>query len=345
MICGFNGKDVSVAIIDTNIDVNAFQIPNVTYVDNENKGDIESHGSTVLASFIQTTPNANILYYPSNKKDSQRAKHLIEHIYNAVKSGVQIISLSASLKNIVGENEFKRINEFLLKNGVTLIDADIFYENFSYCYRNISNDGEEETIRESFCEPEDIEFENFWKNKKDILNQLMSEHRVDTIEELKKHLNYEMLQLVQEFEQILKYDSFYAGENSPLHLLKQRAMDRERKRKIITKSIEIPCAGRTLNKKYWGSSCASYTIPVVAGLFSICKQIDPYITYEEFVNFCRETSKQINGRYLIQPDELVKKVKEIFQNKAIQSVKSNASIIASTKVESLVLQKTESKDG
>lgn len=321
-----DGTGIKVAIIDTNIDIESLENSHFSYIDNQYKGDIEAHGSIVLSSFIQTAPNANILYYPSNKKDTNRANHLIEYIEHAVKSGVDIISLSASLKTIINNSdELKRINELLIDNEVTLIDSDKFYENFTYCYRNIDLKSKKETMVESLCEPEDLTFEHIWRKMRVDLDNLLSEYKVDSIEELKKCLKQDgkdqELKLIQEFEPIVKYNKFSSGKDSPLHFLKQIDKDRERNQRI---QQEVPCGGRTLNGRYFGTCSASYTIPVVSGIFVLCKQVNPSISYENFVDYCRETSQKIDGRYLIQPYELINKTKGYPQNITMKAIVSNA---------------------
>ena len=91
-----------------------------------------------------------------------------------------------------------------------------------------------------------------------------------------------------------------------MHFLKQR--DKQRERDKREQSIEIPCGGRTLAGKYWGTSSASYTIPVIAGIFAICKQVYPQIQYEDYTKLCKETSQIINGCNLIQPQMLMERV-------------------------------------
>ena len=313
---GNDGRGIIVAIIDTDINRRIFETlykENFTYIDNENKGEIEPHGGTVLSSFMQTAPNASVQYYPSNKQDAERHKHLIEYIEQIAQSGVKIISLSTSLVAIINNKQkLEYINKVLEEYRITLIDSDKFYENFTYCFRNIDEGGIEK-FNESLCEGEDVQFENIWKNIKNGFKILFSKYGVSTIEELKEKLEQakivEELKLVQEFEPIAKYTRFSEGENMPLHFLKQRDKQRERSKRKKVESIEIPCGGRTLNGKYWGTSSASYTIPVVAGMFAICKQVNNSISYEDFVKYCKETSKKIDGRYLIQPQELIEKVR------------------------------------
>ena len=269
---------------------------------------------------------ARILFYPEDKKQSSRAANLIEDISHAISLGANVISLSASLKTIINnEEELEKINALLAENGVTLIDSDKFYEDFTYSYRDVDEKEQVETLEESFCEPEDSHFENIWFNVKSSVKGLMSEYRVTTVEELKQSLKkdqrLDLLRLVEEFEPIIGQDKFSDGPNSPLHFLKQRSKNREKLSRTNLKSVEIPCAGRTLNGKYLGTSSASYTIPVVAGMFAMSKQINLNVSYEEFVKIARETSKEVDGRYVVQPKELFERVMQ-YEKTLIDSLKS-----------------------
>lgn len=314
---GINGNDVVIAIIDTNI--NEKYIENlygsrVKYVDNSFKGEIEPHGATVLDSFFQTCPNASVRYYPFDKQQDKvsKADNLIDVIKQAVESGIKIISLSNTLKGIIGEDRAKKVQKYLMDNGVVLIDSDIFYNDFTYCFRDIKKDGSE-SFKESLCEPEDLRHKNLWNIIINGYQKLLLLYGAINIDDLKNKLNnlgkIDELNIITEFEPVLQYTEFSSGKNSPLHFLKQRDKDNEKRRR--NNNIEIPCGGRTLNGKYWGTSSASYTIPVIAGIFAMCRQINPEIQYDEFVRICKDTAKIVNECNLIQPQMLIEKVREL----------------------------------
>ena len=60
--------------------------------------------------------------------------------------------------------------------------------------------------------------------------------------------------------------------------------------------VHVPCGGRTTLQiegngyQYIATSCASYSIPQVAGLFAIAKQLDPNISFKEFSIIAKEKS-------------------------------------------------------
>ena len=311
---GINASGVKVAIIDTNIEQNNIRDlygGRVEYVESQYEGEIESHGATVLDSFMQIAPNAEVQYYPLDKKDKvNKANHLFEYIKQSTQSGVKVISLSNDLENIMGDR-IDEVRDYLDTNGVTLIDSPTFYRDFTYCFRDIQFDGAE-TYKKCLCEPEDSSHRNFWNKIVSMYQSKLKEYNLSNIADLKKQLEEkgetELLRRIIEFEPILQFEEFSEGKNSPLHFLKQREKSNELSKR--NNNVEVPCGGRTLDGKYWGTSSASYTIPVIAGMFAMCKQITPQIKYEDFVTLCKEASQIIDGCNLIQPQILMDKVRE-----------------------------------
>lgn len=206
---------------------------------------------------------------------------------------------------------------------VAIIESDIFYRDFTYCFRDIKSDWSE-NFQESLCEPEDLQHQNLWNEIINGYNQMLLKYGVINIEELKTRLKElgsidELIRII-EFEPILQYTEFSSGKNSPLHFLKQRDKVNEKSRR--NNNVEVPCGGRTLNGKYWGTSSASYTIPVIAGIFAMCRQINPEIEYEEFVRICKDTARIVNGCNLIQPKILMEKVRVLlYAQRSVFSVK------------------------
>lgn len=318
---GMDGKGVKVAIIDTNIDIEAYKEKyggNIQYVNSEFSGEIEQHGKTVLNSFLQTAPNVEVEFFPFDKTQKEKkAEHFIQYINQIAKDGIKMISLSNSLENVINDKtQLEEIKAFLISNKITLIDSQTFYRDFTYCFRDISKDGSE-SYKECLCEPEDLQHENNWNKIHKNYQGLLQKYQVDNLEELKIKLKdageNDILQAVEKFEPLLEFKQFSDGQKSPLYILKQIDKQQEENNRK-SECVRIPCGGRTLADKYWGTSSASYSIPVISGLFAICKQLDPQMEYEEFVKICKETSKQVGECNLIQPQSIVEKVKEIEQN-------------------------------
>lgn len=313
---GIDGKGIKVAIIDTNIDEEKARKQygdNFKYINSDFAGEIEPHGATVLDSFMQTAPGTEVQYYPFNKMPREdKSEQFIEYIKQIATTGIKIVSLSNSLDNvIINKEQLKTTREFLDKNGITVIDSNLFYKDFTYCFRDINSDGEEK-YKECLCEPEDLYHKNLWEKVNTTYNQLLLRYNVENKKDLKEKLeqvgDIENLQGIKEFEPILDYTEFSAGKGSPLHFLKQRDKQNEKNRR--EKNIEVPCSGRTLAGRYWGTSSASYTIPVIAGMYAMCKQVNPQIQYEDFVKLCKETSRNIDECNLIQLQMLIERVKD-----------------------------------
>ena len=85
----------------------------------------------------------------------------------------------------------------------------------------------------------------------------------------------------------------------------------------------IPCGGRTYpqvgenNYKYSAYSSASWTIPQVAGLFALAKQLNPLLTFEEFTQISRETCyRNEQGYRVVNPEGIARQINEINKEKA-----------------------------
>jgi len=85
----------------------------------------------------------------------------------------------------------------------------------------------------------------------------------------------------------------------------------------------IPCGGRTYLQignngyKYDATNSASWTIPQVAGLFALAKQLNPLITFEEFTQISRETChRNEQGYRVVNPPNIVRQINEKNKEKA-----------------------------
>lgn len=98
--------------------------------------------------------------------------------------------------------------------------------------------------------------------------------------------------------------------------------------KRIPSSILVPSTGRTSlqieNKgfKYNGSVCgASFVIPQIAGLFAVARQVQPEITYDEFIETIRNNERlNSEGMMYVDVEEMVSKIVE---RKIIGSISDN----------------------
>lgn len=318
---GITGKGVKIAIIDAKIaeDEKALlEGVNVEKVDSQKAGCEEQHGITVLSALKQMAPEADITYFPYDKKSKQKDEILKEHIMKSIQRGIKIISMSTSFNDLSNENEIKALCQ---QNGVMLIDSATFYKDFTYCFRSTDEAGNE-AYHEAFCEPETagISEEN-WKK----YIGLFKEYNVDIndVEKLAQKLDEKgettksaIVKRLSQFSDVLglsTYDQFRQA-------FKQRLIEDEKKEREENKSVEIACGGRTFacggktengedNYKYWASCSASYTIPQVAGLFALARQVDSRIGYRNFVTACKDTSQKVDGRMILNPTELMETIK------------------------------------
>lgn len=73
----------------------------------------------------------------------------------------------------------------------------------------------------------------------------------------------------------------------------------------------MACGGKTFfakdGYKYFSPSSVSYTIPQVSAMFTLAKQINKDILFQEFVNIVRGYSKQVDGRFILSPNKMFQK--------------------------------------
>ena len=132
---GIDGAGIKIAVIDSNIDINQelFSSSKIEFIETERSGKKEVHGATVLSALLGVVPNAEIRYYADNKYDKNRDKNILGYINDIIEnSEIKIISMSSNIRDIEMKN---KIYELLRHKGITLIDSNTFYKNFTYCFR------------------------------------------------------------------------------------------------------------------------------------------------------------------------------------------------------------------
>ncbi|MDD3303533.1 MAG: hypothetical protein PHP54_01280 [Clostridia bacterium] len=148
------GEGVKVAIIDSAMDANhvSFQDKKLEYVYQETSGTEEEHGITVLSSFFQVAPKADVTYYANNKYNKDKEKNFCKYMRDVVKRGdIKIISMSASFKN---KDIEKEVQDMLKENQITLIDSKAFYKDFSYYISTVDEKGND-SFHNGYCEFEE----------------------------------------------------------------------------------------------------------------------------------------------------------------------------------------------
>jgi len=324
---GISGQGLKVAVIDTNIDSEHefFSNGNIQMKSSSSIGDTEAHGLTVVSALSQIVPDAQIDYYPYNKRDKQNKDSVREEIIDEIiKSGVKIISMSSSFDS---EDTRKRVLEKCKSAGVTLIDQPAFNEHFTYCFRDIDENGEEH-FEEAFMESEKASLsEEEWKKGKEIYRNLLRKYgatdRENLTEMIKADSNTEekikegVLNRLERFGQVLECEH-YEGEGGVRHISKQQTIQEELARKQVSRDkrpVEMACGGRSFaapdGYKYWGTCSNSYTIPQIAGLYALAKQTSSNLTFEQFSELANQTAMQIENRLVVSPEKLIERVKQI----------------------------------
>lgn len=332
---GLKGKGVKIAVIDSNIQKNHNVINDakVDFVEDELSGEEEVHGLTVLSALLEVAPDVQVTYYADNKYNQKRDDRILKYINDIVdQKDIKIISMSSRIKDKSIQQE---VNKLLLENNITLIDSSEFYKNFTYCFKSMDSNGNE-ILEEAFCE-EDISKESFI-SKKEQLQKLMNRYEIsgdsskEKIELLKLKLKSEnkeeILNRIEQLEEELVCEEF-EGENGFVKLKKDKLVEQEKDERRENKSIEIPCGGRTFATenniyKYFSTCSASYTIPQLTALFAISRQVNSNLEYKDFVNACRETAINIDGRRIISAAEAISKIKDISKkNQFVDVLKNN----------------------
>ncbi len=248
---GITGQGLKVAVIDTNIDSKheIFLNRNIHMKSSNNMGEAEAHGLTVVSALSQIVPSAQIDYYPYDKNDKKNKDNIREEIIDEIiESGIKIISMSSSFDS---EDIRKRVLEKCKKAGVTLIDQPAFVEHFTFCFRDINENGEEH-FEEAFMEPETASLsEANWEEYQALLKKYSVEDRKSLSEKIKLDSNIKeevrtiILKRLENFGELLVCKS-YEGEGGVRHISKKKTIQEEIERKKgEEKPIEIHCGGRT----------------------------------------------------------------------------------------------------
>ncbi|CCY70990.1 subtilin related serine protease [Clostridium sp. CAG:921] len=335
---GIDGAGIKIAVIDSNIDINQelFSSSKIEFIETERSGKKEVHGATVLSALLGVVPNAEIRYYADNKYDKNRDKNILGYINDIIEnSEIKIISMSSNIRDIEMKN---KIYELLRHKGITLIDSNTFYKNFTYCFREFDECGNEK-FEEAFCEAEEIDLEETQKAVKEKIKKYFDEYGINdenvelSLEKLRTKLLNEgkedIVNGIDKFREYIVNDNVY-GKDGINYKRKQNERKEEERERIRNNSVEIPCGGRTFVGKggiykYFATCSASYTIPQCAGLYALAKQVNGELSFENFINICKESSLKVDNRSIINPlqmIDLVQKQQNIETNNFFSQLKA-----------------------
>ena len=198
-----------------------------------------------------------------------------------------------------------------------------------------------------------------WEEYQSLLEKYCVEDRKALSEKIKLDSNIKeevkkiILERLENFGELFDCKS-YEGEGGVRHISKQKTIQEEKERKNVSragKPIEIPCGGRSFASpdgyKYWGSCSNSYTIPQIAGIFALARQISPNLSFEQFSKIANQTSMQIASdgydRLVISPENLIEQIKQLEELKIHnqKSDETNTGLHAITKADVVRIAKKD----
>lgn len=324
-LAGITGKGVNVAMIDWNHNISNVEMLNTdgttkvklydnSLVPDEQKLDDGFHGKVPAAllcgSTIGVAPESNLYFFAKERENNfEQITKILDKIQNLQQQGhnISIVSMSFGIPE-----EFTRnyIKDFEILNSRNF-NVNYSFEMQRSNYLDINN-------------PSNFELENPPITKQEFekgvnnVNQKYNELQL-TIDTLKQKL--EKSNSIQEIENIKS--EIMLKEKEQNNLPKFLSTNYETIIDLYYKNkIYVPCGGRTIPQigdgyKYDGTTCASWIIPQVAGLFALAKQLNPLLTFEEFTQISRETChRNEQGYRVVNPPGIARQINEINKEKA-----------------------------
>lgn len=303
---GITGKDVNVLIVDTPFDHTSEQFKDIKYSDSFeiNKNASHMHGMSVISIFKNIAPEANISF-DASQVDSNNFEKFYQYRYNLLKNickgenAPEIISMSSSFSSINMLNE-KQISNKLVKDlkseGCEFVDSIRFDETFDQCncYDGKYNKPDSYSITDEEYETIKI------KIKKDL----------DNVDKFKDYFSEK--EFNEKFE-ILK-NSLKSKEEYENSLRKVNSKKNKGEINIVSGGITYSQNDCNGGKVYGAYASRSWAIPQVSAIYTLARQLDKYITYDEFCEVCKNTAIESPSKLkIINPEEIVRQINE--QNK------------------------------
>lgn len=323
---GITGKGVNVAMIDWNHNISNVEMLNTdgttkvklydnSLVPDEQKLDDGFHGKVPAAllcgSTIGVAPESNLYFFAKERaaiEDYSKTEIILKKIKELNKNGanISIVSKSSDMPENFAKNY---ASDFEILSSRRL-QANYSFEMQRSNYLDINNPSNFELENPPITKQE---FEKGVNNVKQKYNELQL-----TIDTLKQKL--EKSNSIQEIENIKS--EIMLKEKEQNNLPKFVSTNYETIIDLYYKNkIYVPCGGRTIPQigggyKYDSTTCASWTIPQVAGLFALAKQLNPLLTFEEFTEISRETChRNEQGYRVVNPEGIARQINEINKEK------------------------------
>lgn len=273
---GISGQGVKVAYIDKGFDLEHAEFKNrkIEYINFQSREVYDFHGyavaSRLIGKNIGTAPDAEMLYFNCDGEHTE--KYILTNL----------------------QHELKALDEVLtrLQNGEKIVAVGV---SASITYHiQLVNERQQAT-------PEEVA------------------ELTKTYEELKSQLKDYDCTIIDSsqfwasgFSYAYKTDPF--ADDSNLENYAQYGYDNRKnngKCSVIETNKVIPFAFTKDGYKYENlMGCASWSIPQIVGLYCLTKQVNPNITYDQFVKLCHTTAYPTNANdvQLINPPALIKEV-------------------------------------
>lgn len=304
---GINGDGVKIVIMDDPFDHTIGEFKDVEYHDEkiEEKNVSYLHGTTVTSIIKKISPNSDISFYASKYDDNNKDKFYSDRkdVLNKIGEGnikADIVS-SSSVMIENGKEESKKYVDMLKKQGCEYIDSKRFSKDFTHANKyegRICLANNEYNIT-------DDEYNEFVKKAKyDIKNLeiIASQSKGDKKKEYLDKLNIYKNSLVSKEAYKKEIEKFKNNRSNDKILVLSGGIN----------YTQNDCNGGIM---YCGSSSQSWAIPQVSAIYSLAKQMDRNISYEEFCEVCEGI--EINSKYkVINPEQIVRKINERNKEKA-----------------------------
>lgn len=302
---GITGEGVDIVLIDDPFNHLLEEFKDVDYHDESlDEKDVSCiHGTAVTSILKNIAPNANIHFYAfkydgnnRQKFDEERIKVISDIEKGKIKA--DILSLSSVIKEN-GKEECQKYINGLQKQGCEFIDSNRFSRNFTH--GNIYNN--EIYSKNLQYDVTDEEYESFVKEANiSIKNLEVMASQADK----EKRKEY--------FENISVYKrSLVSKESYEKEVLKMKNQGEENKTLVLSGGITYTQNDGNAGKMYCGNSSLSWSVPQVSAMYSLAKQLDKNISYDEFCSIC---SVEQNGKKVINPEKIVRSINDINKEKA-----------------------------
>ncbi|HJD06077.1 MAG TPA: hypothetical protein IAB72_04335 [Candidatus Onthoplasma faecipullorum] len=290
---GITGKGIVVACMDSCLNNSHIEFSNANiHIKDEVKQEPNFHGEGVLSNLlgknIGVAPDVECYYYAVHfwrgEKFIELYTRYLDDIINKIKSGIPI--------------------KALIRSGA-LYSRDV-YEKYK---------------DKNWCKEEIITAYGSIENFEKVLLKVDELERLGCVlvDSLKFELSFSCCE-------IKYYDDYNNPENYhyPDQFFPKNPTEKDIASIKSYKPATLVCGGKVVPEfcsdtgyKFEQVSCYSWTIPQAVGMYALCLQVYKDLTWNEFCDIAKSTSKMNkNYVFLANPKEIIKEVKILKENRA-----------------------------